>query len=185
MRISLLSLTFLTFAACAGGDKDEDGLTNGEEEELGTDPESADSDGDGLDDGDEVDLGSDPLDEDSDDDGLLDGEEVDAGTDPLSTDTDGDGFTDAFWHLSPHSPGPNLMQVVAVSITDNAGKVNFNTANRFHRKDYLDDSTGNNLQGEGTRGHTPADIALVSQNEVNGTKWRVGFRLPSGLRCPR
>ena len=102
MRTSLLSLLFLSLVACAGGDKDEDGLTNGEEEDLGTDPESADSDGDGLDDGEEVELGTDPLDEDSDDDGLLDGEESDAGTDPLSTDTDGDGYLDP-WEIAEGS----------------------------------------------------------------------------------
>ena len=47
-------------------DLDDDGLTNDEEEALGTDPEDADTDGDGCDDKDEIDLGHDPLD-DSDD----------------------------------------------------------------------------------------------------------------------
>ena len=42
-------------------DDDHDGLTNGEEEDLGTDPNSADTDGDGYDDGDEVDRYTDPL----------------------------------------------------------------------------------------------------------------------------
>lgn len=45
-------------------DNDDDGLTNDEEDELGTDPNDADSDDDGISDGDEVDCGSDPLDED-------------------------------------------------------------------------------------------------------------------------
>ena len=65
-------------------DIDEDGLTNGEEADLGTDPLDADSDDDGLDDGEEVhEIGTDPLDEDTDGDGFGDGDEVDAGTDPL------------------------------------------------------------------------------------------------------
>ena len=78
-----------------GGDADGDGITNGEEEELGTDPEKSDSDGDGLSDGEEIDNGSDPLDDDSDDDGLTDGEEADLGTDPNNTDSDGDSYPDA------------------------------------------------------------------------------------------
>jgi len=78
-----------------GGDADEDGLTNGEEEELGTDPEVADTDKDGVNDGTEVDNGSDPLDDDSDDDGLTDGEEAELGSDPNSSDSDGDGYPDA------------------------------------------------------------------------------------------
>ena len=44
------------------GDDDDDGLTNAEESELGTDPSNVDSDGDGYRDGDEVNEGSDPTD---------------------------------------------------------------------------------------------------------------------------
>lgn len=55
----------------------------------------ADNDGDGLSNGREIELGTDPMDPDSDDDGLSDGEEVNAyGTDPLSHDTDGDSLPD-------------------------------------------------------------------------------------------
>ena len=90
------ALALLCSTACMlpGGDADEDGVTNGEEETLGTDPENPDSDGDGLNDGDEVSVGSDPLNEDSDGDGLLDGEEADLGSDPTNTDSDEDGYPD-------------------------------------------------------------------------------------------
>ena len=66
-------------------DTDDDGLTDEEEHELGTDPNDPDTDGDGLDDGEEVhDYGTEPLLWDSDEDGYGDGEEVhDYGTDPL------------------------------------------------------------------------------------------------------
>lgn len=56
-------------------DSDEDGLSDDEEAELGTDPNNPDTDGDGVNDGDEVDCGTDPLDpndycgKDDDDDG--------------------------------------------------------------------------------------------------------------------
>ena len=77
-------------------DSDDDGLTDKEEEELGTDPNDPDSDNDGLEDGVEVDdEQTDPLDPDTDDDGLRDGEEVNNyGTDPLDPDTDNGGSTD-------------------------------------------------------------------------------------------
>ena len=77
-------------------DTDGDGLTDAEEEELGTDPTNPDTDGDGLSDGEEVnEHGTDPLDGDTDDDGLTDGEEVlTHDTDPLNEDTDGDGIGD-------------------------------------------------------------------------------------------
>ena len=75
-------------------DSDNDGLLDGEEVELGTDPDLADTDGDGLDDGDELETGTDPLIPDTDGDGLNDGEEVDLGTDPLEPDSDFDGLND-------------------------------------------------------------------------------------------
>jgi thiol-disulfide isomerase/thioredoxin len=45
----------------ANADSDEDGLTDAEEEALGTDPANADSDGDGFDDGIEIDAGTNPM----------------------------------------------------------------------------------------------------------------------------
>jgi len=100
-------------------DDDMDGLTNGEEKALGTDPANPDTDGDGLKDGEEANTHStNPLKADTDGDGLNDGAEVRTHktnpnkadsdgdglndgdevtkhkTDPLKTDTDGDGLTD-------------------------------------------------------------------------------------------
>lgn len=54
-------------------DFDNDGLNNGQERGLGTDPARPDSDNDGLTDGAEVALGTNPLNPDSDEDGLWDG----------------------------------------------------------------------------------------------------------------
>ena len=75
-------------------DTDGDGLSDGLENTIGTDPNDADSDDDGLPDGDEPNPSSDtdgdgtinPLDEDSDGDGLFDGTE--AGRDCGGTGTD-------------------------------------------------------------------------------------------------
>ncbi|GGO75319.1 binary toxin-like calcium binding domain-containing protein [Nocardioides deserti] len=89
---------------CDGGDADEDGLTDGQEKQLGTDPTKADTDGDGLKDGAEVNQHkTDPLKPDTDGDGVKDGAEVSGETntaygkeptDPTKADTDGDGLKD-------------------------------------------------------------------------------------------
>ncbi|MFN0126693.1 MAG: LamG-like jellyroll fold domain-containing protein [Verrucomicrobiales bacterium] len=96
------------------GDRDGDGLTNAQEQALGTDPDDPDTDKDGLQDGVEsrsgqwgmprpTDTGTDPLKPDTDGDGFSDGVEnptkpflnaTQPGTDPNKSDTDGDGFGD-------------------------------------------------------------------------------------------
>ena len=74
-----------------GKDSDNDGLTDDQEKELGTDPNKADTDGDGINDGAEVDGSKNPFDK--------DGNKVEDGkpgapTDPTKPDTDGDGTND-------------------------------------------------------------------------------------------
>ena len=92
----------------AADDLDNDGLTNLQEFQNGTDPNNADTDGDGLNDADElVGAGSrpatNPAKADTDDDGLSDLVETntgsftdanDTGTNPNQADTDMDGLTD-------------------------------------------------------------------------------------------
>lgn len=58
-------------------DTDGDGLTNAQEQALGTDPNSPDTDNDRLLDGDEVRLGANPFDPDTDNDGIIDGLDLD------------------------------------------------------------------------------------------------------------
>lgn len=86
----------LSIGSNAEDDDDGDGLSNGKESELGTDPESTDSDKDLLNDADEVrKYRTDPLKPDFDGDGIVDGDEVwRFRTDPQKTDTDGDGVKD-------------------------------------------------------------------------------------------
>jgi len=75
-------------------DGDSDGLTDTEEEALGTDPSNPDSDNDGIIDGEEVSNGTDPNDSDSDNDGISDGDEGTLNTDPNDSDSDDDGISD-------------------------------------------------------------------------------------------
>ena len=66
-------------------DCDEDGISNKEEQRLGTNPLNKDTDGDGLDDIEEIeDYGTDPLKRDTDDDGIEDADELKLGLDPTN-----------------------------------------------------------------------------------------------------
>lgn len=77
-------------------DSDNDGLTNAQEKELGTNPYSADTDGDGLPDKFEIEqTKTDPLKKDTDGDGINDGDELDLGLDPLKVDSKNDGIKDS------------------------------------------------------------------------------------------
>ncbi len=89
------ALFFGDTSATPGDDADNDGLTNLQENEAGTNPTLADTDEDGLTDGDEINNhNSNPAASDTDGDGLNDSDEVAAGTDPVKADTDDDGFID-------------------------------------------------------------------------------------------
>ncbi|MDP6934874.1 MAG: hypothetical protein QGG40_18275, partial [Myxococcota bacterium] len=109
LRTSLLLPLVLTGCLLGGKDSDGDGLSDKEEADLGTDPESADSDGDGIEDGDEGtedsdgDGTADYLDEDSDGDGIGNNADADDdndgtpdGSDTYPYDFDNDGWGDAF-----------------------------------------------------------------------------------------
>ena len=88
------------------GDPDGDGLSNLEEEVLGTDPTREDSDGDGLTDKAEVDSNYDldPTKMDTDGDFLMDGEEISLGTNPTEADSDFDGLTDYIEVIKGYQP---------------------------------------------------------------------------------
>ena len=67
------------------GDYDDDGITNQEEEQLGTNMFSDDSDGDSISDSDEINTyKTDPLNPDTDGDGINDGYEIALGLNPLT-----------------------------------------------------------------------------------------------------
>ena len=100
-------------------DPDQDGLTNDQEKELGTDRKNADSDSDGLNDGDEVNTHkSNPLKDDSDADGLKDGDEVKIyRTSPNKADTDSDGLNDND-EVSKHKTDANKADTDSDGLSD-------------------------------------------------------------------
>lgn len=72
----------------------DDSATLGAIADAASDPIGIDQDGDGLSDPEEEELGTDPTDADSDDDGLPDEAEIDGGSDPGRCDSDADGLSD-------------------------------------------------------------------------------------------
>lgn len=93
-------------------DYDEDGLSNGYEIELGTNPTSNDSDGDNLYDNDEISqYKTDPQKEDSDNDGANDGWEIANGFNPLE-------YNDTF-EVKAESGEVSEVSPVSVSVTTN------------------------------------------------------------------
>jgi cell wall-associated NlpC family hydrolase len=75
-------------------DTDGDGLTDGRELMLHTDPTRADTDGDGMSDGYELGLHTNAVKADTDGDGIGDSVELATGSDPTSADSDHDGLLD-------------------------------------------------------------------------------------------
>jgi outer membrane protein OmpA-like peptidoglycan-associated protein/opacity protein-like surface antigen len=121
-------------------DNDEDGLTNGEERKLGTNPESAGTDGDGLKDGEEVKrYKTNPLQTDTDGDVLSDGDEVfKYHTDPTKSDTDGDGLSDGDEVLKYHTDPLKLD-------TDGDGLTDGDEVLKYHADPLKVDTDGDGL----------------------------------------
>lgn len=108
-------------------------------------------------------------------------------------DTDGDGMTDALWHMLPGPTPDGVIHLVAVSVVDNAGKLNANVAGRF-RPGFIAANAGQisdiDVVNQGffaraAAGETPSDLALVGQNVLPPTpftwfpnvagNWNTGF----------
>jgi len=130
-------------------DSDGDGLLDGEEHQIGTDPYDWDTDDDGRNDGEELTGGgpipSDPEDFDTDDDGLGDGVEVYGTnpTNPLNADTDSDGLADG-----------GLFTPSAIAVIDGSGTnplVTAGVANHPNPYGYGEDEDGD---GSITAGET-------------------------------
>jgi hypothetical protein len=122
----------------SGADSDGDGLTNEQEQQIGTDPTDPDTDGDGIGDGNEDPDGdgltnlqefsgsanthygnrpTNPLDADTDNDGLKDGREIELRTDPRDADTDNDRLKDGA-EVKRHKTNPRKKDTDGDGLTD-------------------------------------------------------------------
>ena len=108
----------ITNASDALLDKDNDGLTNLYEYQIGTNISNSDSDGDGMPDGWEVYHGLNPLTNDAgldpDADGLNNLQEYQNGTDPHNPDTDGDGMLDGAEVAAGTDPNVNIPALMVI-----------------------------------------------------------------------
>ncbi len=167
-------------------DNDKDGLTNGYEREIGTDPDNPDTDGDGLTDGEEVreyntdpkeidsdgdnlndyvevkEHGTDPNLEDSDSDKLKDGEEISRGTDPMKADTDGDELLDGDEVLT-HNTDPK------VGDTDGDGLSDGDEVRRYKSDPTAVDSDSDGL-GDGDEVNTHGTNPANDDSDSDGLK---------------
>lgn len=163
------------FGSSDSDDDDVDGLLNGAEKKLGTNPKDPDSDKDALKDGDEVNTHkTDPLKADTDGDGLNDGDEFTKHkTDPLKADTDGDGLSDGDEvtkyktdPLKTDTDGDGLSDGAEVSVnrtnplatdTDNDGVSDSDEVNKHKTDPTKADTDGGTINdgAEITRGTNP------------------------------
>ena len=106
-------------------DSDSDLLTDGQEIDLGTNPQSTDSDGDGMPDKWEVDNSLSPTSSnataDADSDGLNNLGEYNASTNPQDSDSDNDGMPDG-WEVN-HSLNPNATDAASDPDSDGVGNL--------------------------------------------------------------
>ncbi len=163
-------------------DLDQDGLTNQEEIDYGTNPASADSDKDDLTDYEEIFLyHTDPNSPDTDGDGLTDYDDIALGFDPLLADTDGNGISDGEEMLLqtveeafPEDEGRGLSKI-AVSLQTSGNAQN----NIYIRNTYQEDALSRDVVGlvgvpVEIHADTPFDTAKLTfhyeESALQGTK---------------
>lgn len=133
-------------AVCLAHDSDSDGLTNSQEDSLGTDRNVADSDGDGTLDGAEAGTPATPTDTDGD--GVIDALES------STTDTDGDGLTDQLDSANANVCAPNASSAACLALdSDGDGLTNGE-----------EDTLGTSRGTADTDGDGQTDVAEVGGN---------------------
>ena len=160
-------------------DTDGDGLKDGAEvHEHETDPLAVDTDGDGFGDGEEIGFGSDPNDAgaDNDEDGLTDEEEFAAGAHPGVADTDGDTLKDGDEVKGEPATDPTLVDTDGDSIADNEERTRgTNGAAADTDGDMLDDGF------ELLLGSNPTDPDSPVEGGGTAVAFRCGFEYAEGF----
>ncbi|MDY5156830.1 hypothetical protein, partial [Actinotignum timonense] len=150
-------------------DTDGDGLTDSEEEKIGTDPNNPDTDGDGINDGDEVNGTKNPFKDDKSDPNGKPGN-----TDPLNPDSDGDGVNDGDEVTGKHNNGkptnPNKADTDGDGVTDGDEKKDGTDPNNPDTDgDGLTDGDEKKIGTDPKNPDTDGD-GINDGDEVNGTK---------------
>jgi hypothetical protein len=172
------------------GDYDEDGLSDGEELSLSSNPTITDTDGDTLLDGvengtgvfvDASNAGTSPTQQDTDGDGLTDPDEIngDPATNPTKTDTDDDGFSDPAEILAGTNPNDAadspVTFVIADSIAEFSG-IQGQDGWYYGYRNYTLDEKGNDYDPAAdfiafTGGSDNADEWDGMDQQWSGTQW--------------
>ena len=193
--------SFIFVTGSGNTDIDNDGLTEKQEKELGTNPKVADSDGDGINDGNEVKkYNTNPLMKDSDKDGLNDYEEIFTyNTDPNSSDTDGDELTD-YAEIISYKTDPNKKDTDGDALgdgyeinkyktnpakmdTDNDGLNDNDEITKYKTNPLKKDTDGDGLT-DGKEINTFNSDPLVKDTDNGGTDDYTEFMRKSNPRNP-
>ncbi len=155
-------------------DSDGDGLMDGEEVGLGTDPQDWDTDDDGRNDWHEMTGGgpipTDPFDPDTDDDGLLDSAEVFGAnaTNPVNADTDGDGLCDGGAGTPYMTSGhPTVIVNPICKSCSQPGNVSCGTSIRTGSPDGIGDHPNPMGLGEDENGNGNWDVGETDPNQYD------------------
>ena len=128
-------------------DTDEDGLKDGYEVEIGTDPTLPDTDEDGLTDGEETSTyQTNPTEEDTDKDGLPDGDEIVLGLEPLNRDTDGNGCPDGEEYISQTIASDNIDSELNENNDAIPSKIELKARGNINRDTYIAEYDGSLAQ---------------------------------------
>lgn len=150
---------------CSGyNDDDGDGITNIEENTIGTNPNAADTDNDGLSDGQEwLNYETNPLSADSDSDNLSDWDEIITyQTNPTAADSDADQLSD-FAEVINYGSNPNLSDSDGDSLPD-AQEIADNLQNINTDQDAFPNILDDDDDGDGI-------LTIQEDTNQNGTLW--------------
>lgn len=131
-------------------DNDKDELNNGNEIEIGSDPNKKDSDNDGVTDGEEINVYfTEPNNSDTDGDTLNDGDEIYLKFSPLLKDTDSNGVLDCderiFQNLRVNIENESKKEISSVSVEfEGTGNINSTTTveDLYGKNTFLSDTVG-------------------------------------------
>ena len=157
-------------------DTDGDGLSDGLEKNIGTDPRQVDTDGDQLSDNEEFNvIYSDPTNQDSDSDGISDTLEVEFfKTNAIVADSDGDGYDDAK-ELFEMNRDPRIADLPAHQIV--VGSVRLQIDERFT---YVDEDGNTQTETSSTSTALQNDTSSSSSN-FNQTVGSIFAQVEAGL----
>ncbi|MBP7988987.1 MAG: hypothetical protein KAZ69_18080, partial [Candidatus Microthrix sp.] len=165
-------------------DTDTDGLTDGEEYSLGTDPRAVDTDGDLMSDSEEFNVWfTEPTNQDTDGDGLVDWLEARFyKSSPLLADTDGDGLDDSR-ELIELNRDPRVADLPTPRIK--IGDIRLQLDERFTYNDERGQEVSVQKNSQTTLQQAKDQKFATSESEVNKSEWEVAGKFGAELEISK